>query len=94
MNEEAREVGTVKEIQSEKRGLPEARKGQEVAISIEGGIVGRNLFEGSILYPDIPRNHALALRGELSSLLPSDALEVLEEIVKIKRKIETGYGVM
>jgi translation initiation factor 5B len=94
MNEEAREVGTVKEIQSEKRGLPEAKKGQEVAISIEGGIVGRNLFEGSILYSDIPRNHALALRGELSSLLPSDALEVLEEIVKIKRKIETGYGVM
>jgi translation initiation factor 5B len=94
ITEEAREVGTVREIQSEKRGLPEARKGQEVAVSIEGGVVGRNLFENSILYSDIPRNDVLVLKGELSSLLPEDALAVLEEIVGIKKRVEPGYGVM
>ena len=94
ITEEAREVGTVREIQSEKRGLPEARKGQEVAVSIEGGVVGRNLLENSILYSDIPRNDVLVLKGELSSLLPEDALAVLEEIVGIKKRVEPGYGVM
>lgn len=94
ITEDAKAVGTVREIQSEKRGLPEARRGQEVAISIEGGVVGRNLFEGSILYSDIPRNDVLMLKGELSSLLPEDASTVLEEIVGIKKKVEPGYGVM
>lgn len=94
MTEEGTQVGTVREVQSERRSLPEARKGQEVAVSIEGGVVGRNLFENSLLYSAIPRDQVLILKRELSTLLPEDALAVLEEIVEIRRKLEPGYGVM
>jgi translation initiation factor 5B len=44
-----REIGTVRAIESEGRSLSSASKGQRVAISIEGPIVGRHIFEGDEL---------------------------------------------
>lgn len=94
MRKDGKPVGRVREMQKEKRSVAEARAGEELAISIEGGVVGRNLREGDILYTDIPRDHALRLQRELRDLLSGDEQGVLEEILTIKRKEDPTYGLM
>ena len=87
-------VGTVRELQKERQPLPEAKLGDELAISIEGGVVGRNIKEGDVLYTDVPRDQVLVLKHELKDLLSGDELAVLDEIIQIKQKKDPTYGVL
>jgi translation initiation factor 5B len=91
---DGRPIGTVREIQKEKKPVEKAKLGEELAVSIEGGVVGRNLHEGDVLYTDIPRDHVLALKRELKDLLSGDELAVLDEIILIKQREDPTYGVM
>jgi translation initiation factor 5B len=94
MRSDGKEVGTVRELQKEKQSLPEAKLGDELAISIEGGIVGRNLREGDTLFTDIPRDQVTVLKHDLKDLLSGDELAVLDEIIQIKQKKDPTYGVL
>jgi translation initiation factor 5B len=94
MQKDGHQVGTIHEIQREKKGVQEAKLGDEVAVSIEGAIVGRHIQEGDTLYTDIPRDHVLELKGELRDLLSGDELAVMDEIITIKQKRDPTYGVM
>jgi len=94
MRKDGHQVGTIHEIQREKKSVQEAKLGDEVAISIEGAIVGRHIQEGDTLYTDIPRDHVLELKGELRDLLSGDELAVIDEIITIKQKRDSTYGVM
>ncbi len=85
MREDGKPVGEIRSIQSEKRSLEEAKSGDEVAIAISGPMVGRHIFEGDILYVDVPKEHARELR-KLSHLLTEDILSLLREIEAIQRK--------
>lgn len=93
MREDGRKVGLVMQIQDRGKTLQEARKGQQVAISIKGNVmVGRHFDEDDILYSDIPSQHAVLLQKEFKSDLSEDELEVLNEIIKLKRKEDPFYG--
>ena len=94
MRKDGHQVGTIHEIQREKKSVQEAKLGDEVAISIEGAILGRHIQEGDTFYTDIPRDHVLGLRGELKDLLSGDELAVMDEIITIKQKRDPTYGVM
>ncbi len=94
MRKDGRKAGVIHELQREKKTIPEAKRGDEVAVSIEGVIVDRHIKEGETLYVDVPRDHVLALRTELSDLLSGDELAVLDEIIAIKQKKDPTYGVM
>ena len=94
MRKDGRSVGTIRELQKEKKSVQEARLGDELAVSIEGGVVGRNVYEGDVLYVDVPRDHVLALKRELRDLLSGDELAVLDEIIAIKQREDSTYGVM
>jgi len=94
MRADGKHVGRVKELQREKKQLTEARMGEELAISIEGGVVGRNFDEGDVLYTEIPAEQVLKLKGELRDLLSGDELAVLDEIIAIKQRQDPTYGVM
>ncbi len=63
---EGKEVGTVKEIQSEGSTVEKAERGQRVAVSIDGAIVGRHIFEGDELFVKITPAD-LAVLEELGS---------------------------
>ncbi len=91
---DGKEVGTVRELQKEKQSVQEARLGDELAISIDGGVVGRNIREGDTLYTDVPRDHVLVLKKDLRDLLSGDELAVLDEIIAIKQRKDPTYGVM
>ena len=88
IREDGRKVGTIKQIQSEGKSVQEAVKGMDVAISISGGVVGRNLKEGMILYVDMPENDARLINRKLMQYLSTDEREAFKEFLKIKRKIE------
>ncbi|MFB0500128.1 MAG: translation initiation factor IF-2 [Candidatus Hadarchaeaceae archaeon] len=94
MRRDGRSVGIIRELQKEKRSVQEAKLGDELAISIEGGVVGRNVQEDDVLYTDVPREHVIALKRDLRDLLSGDELAVLDEIIAIKQREDPTYGVM
>ncbi len=94
MRKDGKPVGTVKEMQREKRAVQVAKLGDELAVSIDGPMIGRHVQEGDVLYTDIPRDHVLALKGELRDLLSGDELAVLDEIIAIKQREDSTYGVL
>jgi translation initiation factor 5B len=94
MRKDGQQIGTIHEIQREKKSVQEAKLGDEVAISIEGAIVGRHIQEGDTLYTDIPRDQVLELKRGLRDLLSGDELAVMDEIIMIKQKRDPTYGVM
>jgi len=88
IREDGKEVGSIKQIQSEGETVQEAHYGMEVAISIDKGVVGRNIREGDILYVDVPEGDARMINRKLLNLLSPDAREAFLEFLKIKRKVK------
>jgi len=92
MNADGEEVGTILQIQEQGKNIPEAISGMEVAISLEGPTVGRQVNEGETLYVQVPERHAKALIERFASLLSPDEREVLQETVEIYRKANPLWG--
>jgi len=90
MKEDGRVIGTIKGIQSENKPLEEAVQGQEVAVSIDGVTVGRQIKGGDILFTDIPGSDAKKLRE--MNVLNEDEKDVLNKIFEIKRKTDRFWG--
>lgn len=90
MKEDGRVVGSIKGIQSENRPIEEALQGQEVAISIEGVTVGRQIKGEDILYTDLPASDAKKLKQ--MDVLNLDEKDVLNKIFEIKRKTDRFWG--
>ena len=90
MKEDGKVVGSIKGIQSENKPVEEAIQGQEVAISIEGVTVGRQIKGEDIMYTDIPASDAKKLRD--MDVLNLDEKDVLEKIFEIKRKTDKFWG--
>lgn len=86
MNSDGESIGTIHQIQSMGKNIPEASKDMEVAISIREAVVGRDIDEGDILYVDIPEDDARKLLKEFYGELSEDMREVLKEIIEIKRR--------
>ncbi|HNX40525.1 MAG TPA: translation initiation factor IF-2 [Methanothrix sp.] len=92
MREDGANVGEVKGIQAHNENVGSATVGQEVAISIDGPTVGRQIHEGDILYVNIPEKHARIVELELKPKLAEDEREVLENFLNIKRKKDPFWG--
>jgi len=88
IREDGKEVGTIKQIQSEGENVSEASHGMEVAVSIDKAVIGRNVKEGEILYVNLPENNARLINRKLLNYLTPDAKEAFLEFLKIKRKIK------
>jgi translation initiation factor 5B len=86
---DGRVVGRIKSIQSEGKSVKEAIVGAEVAISVEGVTVGRQLCEEDILYVDIPEGDCKPLRETDLNL---EEQEVFDKVCEIKRKDNQFWG--
>ena len=90
MNQNGKVIGTLHSITKNNRPVHEALKGDEVAISINGAVLGRNLLETDTLYLKAPEAHIRQLRTRFRTDITPDTLEVLIEYVKIVRKAESN----
>ncbi len=90
MREDGKAVGNVKSIQKDKRSVDEAKLGDEVAISVPGPTIGRQIAEGDVLHMDIPEDDAkwLLQKGDIS---PQEK-DVLMELIRVKRKEDRYWG--
>ena len=92
MNATGVELGTVEQLQDQGKAIGEAKTGDEVAISVQGPTLGRQVKENEIIYT-MPRSHeAKLLRTKLLGSLTEDEKEVLDEIVRIKSAADPLYG--
>ena len=55
-------IGDVKQIQKENETVSEAKRGDKVAVSINGAVVGRSIREGDTLTVAIHRNDVMTMR--------------------------------
>jgi len=82
----------VKSLQLEKEGVSLAKKGQQLAMSMEGVTVGRQINENDILYSAIPESDFRKMK-ELKKYLTNDEIDVLKEIAEIMRKENPVWGI-
>jgi translation initiation factor 5B len=85
INEDGKRVGTILQIQDRSVTIDEATEGMEVAISIRGPTIGRQVKNTEILYTDVPDKHILTIRKKFLDELSQSEQEVLEELTTIKR---------
>jgi len=87
-------VGTIKSIKSKNDFLQEAKKGEAVAIAIEGPIVGRHIHPGEILYVDLSRDDAIRLVKELRDMLDETDIKALKMIAKVKAREDPFWSAL
>ncbi|MFB6135068.1 MAG: translation initiation factor IF-2 [Halanaeroarchaeum sp.] len=85
-------VGVLKSVQDQGEDVDEARAGEQVAVSIDGPTVGRDVDEGDVLWVDLPEKHAKVLEQELKSDLPADEREALNQYLETRRKRDPFWG--
>ncbi|MFQ6136655.1 MAG: translation initiation factor IF-2 [Candidatus Hydrothermarchaeales archaeon] len=93
MKGEGMVIGTIKAIQEKNKNIEKATRGDQVALSIEGPVVGRQINENDILYTDIPEGDATLYETKYRDFLTSDEGEAYEEIKLIKRKAKPLWAV-
>jgi translation initiation factor 5B len=91
MNQQGKHIDRVKAIQSEGKGVQEAKRTQEVALSLPNITYGRQIKEGDILYSELNEFEFRKLK-ESKSLLSSEELNIMKEIADIKRKDKNTWG--
>ncbi|MDE1857813.1 MAG: translation initiation factor IF-2 [Thaumarchaeota archaeon] len=92
MSAEGAELGTLEQIQDQGKALTEANPGDEVAISVEGPTLGRQIRENDTIFT-MPRSHeAKVLRTKLYGSLSEPEHQVLNEIIAIKSPADPMYG--
>ena len=84
MDERGKEIGYIHMLQDKGRPIPIAEKGAEVAASIIGGVVGRNIFEDQILYSIVQRTLSEEEKEYLRKHLSDEEKKLLKMIWKMK----------
>lgn len=92
MNEQGKALTTVKSMKEGAENVTIAEQGKQLAMAMDGIIVGRQINEGDYLYTDIPEDDFKKLKS-LSKHLSKMEIQVLKEIAEIKRKNNPVWGV-
>lgn len=82
MMKDGKTIGRIVDIQKEGKSVGEAKRGEQVALSIEGPTVGRQINEGDVLFNRIGDEDRRKLGGLKKSLKNGEA-DVLEELDKM-----------
>ncbi|MEA3189875.1 MAG: translation initiation factor [Thermoplasmata archaeon] len=90
IREDGKSIGRIKSIQKDNKTVTTAKLGDEVAISVPGPTIGRQIAEEDILYLDIPESDAkwLLTQGKVTP----EEKDVLVEFLKVRRKEDKFWG--
>jgi translation initiation factor 5B len=89
---DGRRVGHIKQMKVQQETVHEANAGVELAISIDGPTVGRQVNVGDELYVDIPEHHVKILETEMMATMNPSMQDILEEFTMMKRKGNPFWG--
>lgn len=92
MNADGKKIGLVHQLQDNGKSIDSAKKGQEVAISIQNVTVGRQVSEEDVFYSLPPSRDARLLLKEFSHKLNPEELDTLKKIIELQRKLNSVYG--
>ncbi len=92
MNMAGRKVGTIHQLQLDKKTVSTAKMGDEVACSVKDVTIGRQIFEEEVYYTFPPSHEAKLLLNKFMHKLSTEEQEVLTDIVRIQREKESIYG--
>jgi len=92
MNAKGKRIGVVHQIQDSGKSINVAKKGQEVAVSIQNVTIGRQISEEEVFYSLPPSHEARLLLKRFEHKLSPEEVEVLKEIIAIQRKLNPAYG--
>jgi translation initiation factor 5B len=92
MAQDGRSIGTLKMMQNKGETVTEATEGMEIAVSIDGPTIGRQINVGDVLYVEIPERHVKVLEAEMLSHINISSQEALSEYAMIRRKEHPFWG--
>ncbi len=92
MNNKGIQVCSVKAIQVEKKNVESAEEGKQVAVSLEGITIGRQVSKNETLYSFLTEEEFRKLK-DLRKYLTKSEIQVLKEISEIMRKSNPVWGV-
>ncbi|NHJ47874.1 MAG: translation initiation factor IF-2 [Asgard group archaeon] len=84
---DGKKCGSVQQIQDSGQSIKEARKGKQVAVSIRGPTIGRQITEEMELFVDLPESVVRRIREKFIDELTADEKESLEDLVQLKRSL-------
>ncbi|MCL2476808.1 translation initiation factor IF-2 [Candidatus Bathycorpusculum sp.] len=84
--EDGADLGEIQQIQDKGKAIGEAKKGAQVAISMDKPISGRHIFERDILYVKVSEKDAQTLLTTQLENLTSEEQDILKEYVNLMRK--------
>ena len=87
MDKDGKKIGIIHQIQDKGKTIDEATKGMQVAVSINGPQIGRQINEGDIFYTYVNSNQAKMLIGRFNHKLNEEEKDHVRIYYYIKKKI-------
>ncbi len=92
MNSNGKRIGLVHQLQDGGKSIPEAGKGQQLAVSITGPMIGRQINEGEIFY-SLPKDEEIKTYNEKYAMVMKEEERILfKKIIEVRRKNTPLYG--
>lgn len=92
MDRHGRRIGAIHQLQLDGKNVESARKGDEVACSVQNTVIGKQLFEDDVYYT-LPRSHeAKMLLAKYMYRLNQEEQDTLNAIVEIQRSKDPAYA--
>jgi translation initiation factor 5B len=92
MSNDGKRIGVIQQVQENGKAIEEATKGMQVAVSIKGPVIGRQINEEDTFYTDLNSRQAKMLIERFSYRLNEEEKEVFDNILSLKRKSDPAYG--
>ncbi|HKR57859.1 MAG TPA: translation initiation factor IF-2, partial [Candidatus Nitrosopolaris sp.] len=92
IDDEGNRIGVIHQVQENGKAIEEATRGMQVAVSIKGPIIGRQINEGDVFYTDLDSKEAKTLSERFKPRLDPEEEEVFTRILLLKRNRDAAFG--
>ncbi len=92
INEGGKKIGVIHQVQENGQSIEEATKGMQIAVSIRGPVIGRQINEGDVFYTDLNSKEAKMLVERFKVRLNPEEEDVFETILLLKRNEDPAFG--
>jgi translation initiation factor 5B len=92
MNPDGKKVGVIHQIQDKGKSIEEATRGMQVAVSVNGPQIGRQINEGDVFYTYLDSRQAKLLLNRFNNKLDEEEKIILDHIVSLRRKTDPAFG--